>query len=243
MFAKLRGQVLLAEDNENIQRLITLYLTKMGIQVSHAENGAVAVTLAQEGNFDLILMDMQMPVLAGVDAVLELRDNGYRKPIVALTANATHEDRRQCLEAGCQDFLSKPVTRERLYHMLSQYLTPVAPLADLEPLHSTLSGQGPEFAEIVSHFITKLPGMIAVLEAAYRAQDWDKFREAVHNLKGMGGGFGFPQLTERAAEIEKLLKQEELASIAPVLGVLQSLVEQIQAGLPKLITQQVQQLS
>jgi|GEM_PF-2496919 len=234
--AKLHGRVLLAEDNENNQRLLTLYLTKMGAQVTQAENGAVAVMHALNNNFDLILMDMQMPVLSGIDAIRQLRGSGYKQPIIALTANATNEDRRQCLDAGCNNFLTKPVTRERLYQMLAQYLIPVAQThADIEPLHSILFEQEPEFAEIVGQFISKLPDLIAMIESAYRAQDWQKFREVVHNLKGMGGGFGFPQLTEHAAEIEALLNQGDYPPIEPHIEILQTLSTRIQAGLPQLI--------
>ncbi len=239
MSTKLSGKVLLAEDNENNQRLLSLYLNKMGLQVAPAENGAVAVMQALNNPFDLILMDMQMPVLSGVDAVRRLRANGYRQTIIALTANATNEDRRLCLDAGCQDFLTKPVTRERLYQMLAKYLgsettTSLSTTEDkLEPLFSTLSEQEPEFSEIVNQFVTKLPEQIASIDAAFYANDWKKFRETVHNLKGMGGGFGFPQLTKDAAEIEKLLQQQDYAAITPIISELKLLLQRIQAGMPQ----------
>jgi len=233
---ELCGEVLLAEDNENNQRLLTLYLTRMGLQVTHAENGAGAVTLASNRPFDLVVMDMQMPVMSGIDAVRQLRKGGYVQPIIALTANATSEDRRQCLEAGCNDFLTKPVTRENLYRVVAQFLTPVAPTRSeqIEPLHSVLSEEGPEFADIVRQFIVKLPDAINTIETTYHARDWQTFREAVHNLKGMGGGFGFPQLTEHSAEIENLLNQDAYTAIAPVIAELQHLARRIQAGLPHL---------
>jgi CheY-like chemotaxis protein/HPt (histidine-containing phosphotransfer) domain-containing protein len=228
------GQVLLAEDNENSQRLLSLYLTKLGVQVTHAENGAAAVTLASNRSFDLVVMAMQMPVLSGIDAVRQLREGGYAQPIIALTANATAEDRRQCLEAGCNDFLTKPVTRDSLYRAVAQYLTPAAPTASeqLEALHSVLCEEGPEFADIVRQFIVKLPDAIDTIEMTYNAKDWQAFREAVHNLKGMGGGFGFPQLTEHSAEIENLLSQKAYPAIAPVIAELKQLTRRIQAGLP-----------
>jgi len=238
MATKLSGKVLLAEDNENNQRLLSLFLNKMGLQVTPAENGAVAVMLALNNPFDLILMDMQMPVLSGVDAVRQLRANGYSQTIIALTANATNEDRRLCLDAGCQDFLTKPVTRERLYLMLAKYLgsetTTTTSKDTLEPLVSTLLSElEPDFIEIVTQFVARLPGQIATIDAAFYANDWVKFGEAVHNLKGMGGGFGFPQLTRDAAEIEKLLQQQDYALIAPIICELKHLVQRIQAGLPQ----------
>jgi CheY-like chemotaxis protein len=119
----LNGEVLLVEDNEMIQQLIKTYLTKMGLTVAVAENGVVAVNLAQQHQYDLIFMDMQMPVMSGIDAVRVLRDNQYQGPIVMLTANATLADRNLCKEAGSDDFMTKPINRQQLYEITQQYLS------------------------------------------------------------------------------------------------------------------------
>jgi len=118
----LSGSVLLAEDNEMIQQLIKTYLSRMGLNVVVAENGVVAVNLAQQHQFDLIFMDMQMPVMSGVDAVRVLREKDYAGPIVMLTANATLNDRNLCKEAGSDDFLTKPINRQQLYEVTKQHL-------------------------------------------------------------------------------------------------------------------------
>jgi signal transduction histidine kinase/CheY-like chemotaxis protein len=118
----LSGEVLLAEDNEMIQQLLKTYLTKMGVKVTLAENGVIAVNLAQQHTYDLIYMDMQMPVMSGIDAVKVLRENQYQGPIVMLTANATLTDRNLCKEAGSDDFLTKPVSRQQLYVTTQKYL-------------------------------------------------------------------------------------------------------------------------
>lgn len=120
--SKLSGEVLLVEDNELIQQLIKAYLTKMGLTVTIAENGVVAVNLAQQHKYDLIYMDMQMPVMSGVDAVKVLRETDYRGPIVMLTANATLADRHLCKEIGSDDFLTKPINRQQLYETTQKYL-------------------------------------------------------------------------------------------------------------------------
>jgi signal transduction histidine kinase/CheY-like chemotaxis protein len=120
----LRGEVLLAEDNLMNQQLIQRYLQKMGATVTVAENGAVAAHLARQHRYDLVYMDMQMPVLSGLDAVRALRDSDYTGPIVMLTANATSEDRKRCKEAGSDDFLTKPIDRRRLYEMTREFLNP-----------------------------------------------------------------------------------------------------------------------
>jgi len=117
-------RVLLAEDGGDNRRLITLLLERMGATVVAVENGrrAVDAALAVDGTdeeFDLVLMDMHMPVLDGYEATRALRRAGYDRPIVAITANAMHGDRERCLEAGCTDFLSKPIERDRLSQVIA----------------------------------------------------------------------------------------------------------------------------
>lgn len=121
--ASLTGcRVLLAEDGIDNQRLIAFLLRKSGATVDVAENGAIAVDqLLNLGNqYDVVLMDMQMPVLDGYKATRKLRTGGYAGPIVALTAHAMAGDRFRCLEAGCDDYMTKPVDRKLLVQTISR---------------------------------------------------------------------------------------------------------------------------
>jgi signal transduction histidine kinase/CheY-like chemotaxis protein/HPt (histidine-containing phosphotransfer) domain-containing protein len=228
---KLQGKVLLAEDNENNQQLFYLYLSKMGLEITIAENGEKALAYASEQDFDLIFMDMQMPVMSGVEAVGHLRQQGYDKPIVALTANATKEDRLQCLEAGCDDFVTKPVTRKRFYQTAAGFLKPAPEeIASNGPLISTILEEEPEFAEIIKKFTDSLPEMIQTISNSYHEKDWQMFNKEVHNLKGMGGGFGYPQITELSANMELLLMKGNHLAIEAILNELEILRDRIIAG-------------
>jgi PAS domain S-box-containing protein len=125
----LSGRVLLVEDGADNQRLIRLLLAKLGLEIVICENGQQGVERALEareaGNpFDLILMDMQMPIMDGYTATRILRRRGYTGSIVALTAHAMHAERGRCLAAGCDDFATKPVDRESFFALLSKYLHP-----------------------------------------------------------------------------------------------------------------------
>jgi CheY-like chemotaxis protein/anti-sigma regulatory factor (Ser/Thr protein kinase) len=131
---RLDGRVLLAEDGPDNQRLISFLLRKAGADVAIVENGQAAIdaiVAAQTSTeneasetFDVILMDMQMPLLDGYAATRRLRSMGYGGPIVALTAHAMIQDRQKCLDAGCDDYLAKPVDRLTLLETVARHMSP-----------------------------------------------------------------------------------------------------------------------
>ena len=120
---QLNCRILLAEDGPDNQRIISLLLRKAGAEVTMADNGQIAVdyALARQEDFDVILMDMQMPVMDGYDATETLRSHGYAGPIIALTAHAMKEDRQRCLDVGCDDYLTKPIDRARFLSIVAKY--------------------------------------------------------------------------------------------------------------------------
>jgi CheY-like chemotaxis protein len=121
-------RILIADDMADNRRLLVFLLTKMGAECATADDGAAALNALAEADrigrpFGLVLMDMQMPVLDGYAATRQLRDRGNSVPVIALTANSMSTDRDQCLAAGCDDYLAKPVHRDQLSAIVTRWLT------------------------------------------------------------------------------------------------------------------------
>lgn len=116
------GKVLLAEDNLVNRKLILACMKKIGVPVTCAGNGQEVLEMVGKDDFDLILMDLQMPKMGGVAATRVLREQGQNMPIVALTANAQEEDKVTCLNNGFDQYFVKPIELESFYQMLGKYL-------------------------------------------------------------------------------------------------------------------------
>lgn len=117
-----KGHVLVVEDAPANQMLIKLLLQKLGLEVSIASNGKEGVEMATNQEFSLVFMDMQMPIMNGYDATTKLREDGYSTPIIALTASSMEGDLEKCMQAGCDDFLSKPINRQLLASTIEKHL-------------------------------------------------------------------------------------------------------------------------
>ena len=203
-------KVLFAEDNPDTSRLVAFFLRNEGAHVDLAPNGAVAVELVEEGEangegYDLVLLDMQMPVMDGYQATKLLRSSGFDKPIFALTAHARSEDRIACLDAGCSEFLKKPIGKRALVAALlsalgeekSQVSTPEEEIEDLL--------KDPEFLAMAEEFAASLKLRISEMWAAWEREDWRTLKDLSHKIKGAAGGFGMGDVSDAAAELEDLL--------------------------------------
>ena len=203
----LRGRVLLAEDVPDVHLVLGQVLRKLNLQVEIAEDGRAACQLAQKSKaegrpYDLILMDIQMPKMNGYEAVAWLRQHGWQGPIVALTAHAMAGDREKCLDAGCNDYLSKPVGTKALRDLLQQHLSRAAippgsgsnrQYAATEPVGLLEGGplDAATIGRLVGGFAQELPARATTIENALRSQDLHLVKELAHQLKGSAGLYGF----------------------------------------------------
>ncbi len=117
-------RILLAEDNLDIQQLISTYILKTGAGVFLADNGKAAVKMAASEDFDLILMDIQMPIMGGLEAITRLRKEGIKTPIIVITANAMKNDKDKCMAIGASDYMTKPIDLKHFYSLLKKHLDP-----------------------------------------------------------------------------------------------------------------------
>jgi CheY-like chemotaxis protein/HPt (histidine-containing phosphotransfer) domain-containing protein len=226
----LQGEILLAEDTVDNQRLIAWHIKRLGAKVRIANNGQEALELASRQSFDLILMDMQMPVMDGVEATRLLREQGYGKPIVALTANAMQKDKDLCLQAGCDGFVTKPIDVNEFHEVLNKYLAAGSSEAEqLQPIVSDLRDE-PDLADMVRYFIKTLPADIDKLKQAASQGDWTTVKHVSHQLKGRGGGFGYPMVTEVASKIEFQLASENYPSVKSLVSELNHICQRICAA-------------
>ena len=113
--------ILIAEDNDSNYILMT-YILKRSYQFLRANNGKEAIEMVEKGGIDLVLMDMKMPIMDGLEATAKIKEKHPELPIVALTANAFESDRYQAMKAGCNDFLSKPVSSEKCLNIIAQLI-------------------------------------------------------------------------------------------------------------------------
>jgi CheY-like chemotaxis protein/HPt (histidine-containing phosphotransfer) domain-containing protein len=207
---RLKGTILLAEDGPDNQALISAYLRRAGCEVVIASNGRIACEKAMQAletghPFDVILMDMQMPELDGYGAAARLRSKGYAGVIVALTAHAMAEDRRKCLQSGCTDYLTKPITRQALLESVARHLEPGA--AQTESIQSSTDDE--DLRQFLPKFIERLPLQVARLVELVARRDLDELAKLIHQLKGTGGLYGFNMISVSAARAEQAVKQAE----------------------------------
>ena len=205
--------ILLVEDHPVNQQLAIRLLQKWGHAVTLARNGQEAVDLFPTAAWDIVFMDMQMPVMGGIDATRLIRQGeppGQHTPIIAMTANARGEDRDRCLAAGMDDHLPKPLDIKSLHRLVAHYCHPAAPPAPAptppaggDPIQAALAAMDPDMLLALRDVVrTQLLGDMAAAYAARGGEDWETLHRVAHNLKNTLGLLGMGDLVEIAKQIE-----------------------------------------
>lgn len=200
------ANILVAEDNPDNQVLITLLLQTWGLDPDIANNGAEAVEMALVNDYQVIIMDMQMPVMGGLEATQMLRHAAYDGPIIALTANVMKHDVDTYLKAGCNEALAKPIDKDALENVLVKYLH--IEKDSQNKWDSLLNSE--KFQQINENYRSKLPDHLAQANQLYQAGEWEVLRSLAHNLKGSAGCFGFNNIHHAAAELEDNLRGRDI---------------------------------
>ncbi|WP_160194668.1 hybrid sensor histidine kinase/response regulator [Devosia riboflavina] len=224
------GHVLVVDDNA-VNRDVAIGLLKtLGITAEGASNGHEAIATIGESNFDLILMDMQMPQMDGLEATRVLRASGLRTPIVGLTANAFEADRVACIEAGMNDHVAKPVTKEKLATQLSKHVDLATPstskrwdlIVDNDyqtALKEALGEQ--EFRRLVEDFVSSCGTLLSQAEATISTGTADELDRVLHTLKGAALTLGFISIADASqAERSKEFGSVSLSGLRAAVGAL-----------------------
>lgn len=238
---RLAGRALVVEDNAINRQVAGGMLRNLGLSVDFAENGRDAVEMVARNPPDIVVMDMQMPVMDGLDATRAIRASGYRRPIVGLTANAFTTDRQACLAAGMDDFLAKPVTRDKLLRVLEQQLGCATPGAPASPVEGLENGTpvvdedyrrmmidefgADEFAALAERFLADAEGLVAEVRSAQASADPAAYDAALHRLKGSALTLGFNALAHTASTLREALPRD-----AAELGALDTEIERARAA-------------
>ena len=244
-------RVLLVEDGMVNQRVAVGFLERAGHQVTLAENGELAIRYWEQNTFDLILMDVQMPIMDGLEATRVIRqretESGQRIPIIAMTAAAMKGDRERCLAVGMDDYISKPIAPGSLFATMAKYVdrssstepngevepikaedstTDANDIVDFEKAITQIPGGRDMLEDLVDIFLSECPRLLNELSEGLAEDDADQAHRAVHTLKGAARTFAANKLEHVAAELEQLAKHKQLDTVRSRLGELEAVVDE-----------------
>jgi hypothetical protein len=237
-----RLKILLVEDNIVNQHVTLNQLKHLGYTADVAGNGKEALAMMEQIPYNLVLMDCQMPVLDGYGATRAIREreSDRHTVIIALTANALVEDRDRCLQAGMDDYLSKPISKENLREKLHDWgdrleeatvvtamNLPMTLAIDWEHLHQISDGNTEFEQELLQIFIDDTHTHLDTAKAALLEQDGDQLARAAHHIKGSSANVGLYQMQAIAAEIESRSVQNDFAGTGTQLNQLIDLLNQV----------------
>jgi len=246
-FAGTTARILLAEDNVTNQRVAMGILKEFGLGTDVVSDGAQAVKALESAHYDLVLMDMHMPEMDGIEATRMIRHQrsavrDHSLPIIAMTANAMQSDREQCIAAGMNDYVSKPVSPEVLLSVLKKWLRAETDISSLEkladpPLHADgnevavwdriallgrLMGDYELATTIVEGFLADIPSQLQTLGELLQADDVSGTRRQSHSIKGAAASVGGERMRKVACEIEQAAFAGDLVAVKNRMSELES---------------------
>jgi len=229
--------ILLVEDNDLNQQLVVELLEDEGISIDIAENGEVAVRKVSEVHYDIVLMDMQMPVMDGITATKKIRKNPKYKslPIIAMTANVMAGDREKCMQAGMNDYIAKPIDPEQLFSILLKWIPSKKSkikqvkqqLAksqedelqfNIPGLNSELGlrrvlGKKKSYINLLRKYAAGQKDIFVEMEKMLSEGDWRSAERLAHTLKGVSGSIGAVVIQEKAADVESAIREHASSDI------------------------------
>ncbi len=260
MGERLPLRILLAEDNATNQKLALRLLERLGYRADLAANGLEVLQALKRQEYDVILMDMQMPEMDGLETTRRIRDanlSGFRQPrIVAMTANAMQGDRELCLAAGMDDYVSKPIRVGELIGALRRsapqethsqtsvtpspphLLTPSPALLDpsaIANLRDLVGGEPEYLAELIDSFLEDAPVLLANMEKAVMAGDATALRLHAHSLKSNAADFGARELADLCKQLEMAGKNGEMGGTALLISQAQAVYTGVKAALEAML--------
>ncbi len=247
-------KILVAEDTPFNQKFILRLLGRWGHQTVLVENGHQVLEEFSENEFDLVIMDVQMPEMDGYDATRAIREleknTGGHIPIIAITAHALKGDRERCLETGMDEYVSKPISSDKLFEIIetlapgsaesvfgSENAEDIRPSLDKQTLIHAFDHDWGFFKEVVDLFISDYPRMMNDIQEAYKTGNTDALIRTAHSLKGMLRLFNAEAATRRALKLEEMGRQGELAGVQQEIESLSGELVMLKSTLQELIAE------
>ena len=232
-------RILLAEDSPDNCIITVAYLEDTPYLIEIAETGAIACEMFAAGHYDLVLMDRQMPVMDGLTATRKIRaweqaNNRPPTPIIALTASALKGDREKCLAAGCTAFLTKPIKQEVLLQAISEHAVG-APAPSREESwrnDAALVRTNPKFAHLIPAYLESCRQKVIALQDALDQRDFRTLELLGHGVRGAGGMFGFPAITDIGAAIQQAAGSADIDASRKWVGELSSCLDRVSREVP-----------
>jgi len=221
------GRILVADDGRETRHFVRVVLERAGLHVDCAENGLIAcriieAAIAAGSPPDLVLLDIQMPELDGIEITRRLRDAGWGKPIIALTAHTLPEDRERCMRAGFSDYIAKPIDQAELLRLVAHHLGRPA-LDRSAGLLDDPRILAADRERILAGFLTRLQDRADEIEQAIGDVDRSRILQSAHALHGSAGLFGFTPIAEAARTVEEQIRTD--ADLTALLGLAAKLIQ------------------